>query len=344
MKRVGYIYEKIWDVDNIKKAILKSSLGKRKQRRVKKVLNNIDAYANTISKMIREKSYKPSPYVIKQITDGASKKVRTIHKPRYYPDQIIHWSLMLQIQSVIMRGMYAYNCGSVPKRGIHYAKKALRKWIDRDIKNTKYCLKMDISKFYPSISNDVLKQKLRSKIKDQDCLWLLGTIIDSSIGLPIGNYTSQWLANFFLEDMDHFIKEQLQCKYYIRYVDDIVILGANKKRLHYVRKEIERHLNEIELKVKRNWQVFRISSRAVDFLGFRFFRSKTILRKSNALRIRRRVKKVHEKKTVPVRDAQALISYHGWLTNSDSYQFYRKHFLPFFDIKQLRGIVARVNN
>ena len=199
MKRVGYIYEKICSVDNIKRAILKASECKRSRPNVKKILDDMDGYARKIQSMLKNHSYIPSPYQISVIHDNCAGKDRTIYKPKFYPDQIIHWSLMLQLQAPIMRGMYAWSCGSIPGRGIHYCKKHIEKIIRQDRKNTKYCLKMDISKFYPSINKDLLKTSFRSLIKDGEALWLIDTIIDSSeVGIPIGNYTSQWFANWYL--------------------------------------------------------------------------------------------------------------------------------------------------
>ena len=305
-------------------AIANSSLGKRKQKRVKAILDNEEYYARKIQDMLLKKQYVPSPYAIKTVQDGSSGKIRTIYKPRFYPDQIIHWALMLQLQPIMMRGMYEYNCGSVPGRGTSYGQNTLRKWLDTDYKNTKYCLKMDVSKFYPSVDNDTLKEMFRRKIKDKDCLWLIDRIIDSSQGLPIGNYTSQWFANFFLQGLDHYIKEKLGVKYYIRYVDDLVLLGSNKKKLHKAREAISDYLNNINLSLKGDWQVFKVNSRAIDFLGFRFYRNKTILRKRNALRIRRRMRKIQKKDVLTPKDACAVISYWGWIKRSDSYNFYHK--------------------
>lgn len=341
MKRQGYIYEKICDLDNIKQAIMKSSLGKRKQSRVRNIIDNIDVYARKVQWLLANKTYRPSPYIVKTILDGSNKKERQIYKPRYYPDQIIHWALMLQIEPIIMRGMYQYSCGSVPRRGTSYAQKSLRKWLDKDPKSTKYCLKMDISKFYPSVDNGILKQAFHRKIKDPDCLWLIDTIIDSNQGLPIGNYTSQWFSNFFLQDLDHLIKEQLRVKYYVRYVDDLVLLGSNKKKLHSVRKEVEAYLGSINLKLKKNWQVFKVKSRDIDFLGFRFYRHKTILRKRNSLRIRRRIKKIGKKSTLTNKDACAILSYWGWIKRSNSFYFYNKYVKSIVSVGLARKVVSR---
>lgn len=328
-------------------AIANSSLGKRKQKRVKIILDNEEYYAKEIQNVLLNKQYVPSPYAIKTVQDGSSGKIRTIYKPRFYPDQIIHWALMLQLQPIMMKGMYEYNCGSVPGRGTSYGQNTLRKWLDTDYKNTKYCLKMDVSKFYPSVDNGILKEMFRRKIKDKDCLWLIDSIIDSNQGLPIGNYTSQWFANFFLQGLDHYIKEKLGIKYYIRYVDDLVLLGGNKKKLHRTKNEISNYLNGINLSLKDDWQVFKVNARAIDFLGFKFYRNKTILRKRNALRIRRRMRKIQKKDTLTPKDACAVISYWGWIKRSDSYNFYHKYVKPIVSVGYAKRVVssnAKANN
>jgi hypothetical protein len=341
VKRKGFIYEDICNKENIREAILKSSLGKRHQKRVAAILNNMDYYIEEIRNMLLEYRYEPSPYVVKKIMDGANKKERVIHKPNYYPDQIIHWALMLQIQPIIMRGMYEYSCGSIPKRGTSYGQKAIKQWLRTDPKNTKYCLKLDIKKFYPSIDNSILKSMFRQKIKDNRCLWLIDKIIDSSKGLPIGNYTSQWFSNFFLEGLDHYIKEKLGIKYYVRYVDDLVILGANKRKLHKTMDKITEYLTALNLKPKENWQVFKVNNRPIDFLGLKFYRNRITLRKRTALRIMRRMRKISRKKTLNLKDACAVISYWGWVLRSNSYKFYHKHIRPVASIRKAKRTVSR---
>ena len=340
MKRHGYIYEKIYDIENIKNAMHKAAIGKRNQLRVRTILENSDWYAHKIRKMLINQTYRPTKPHIKVIQDGAIGKTRTIHKPNFYPDQIIHWALMLQIEPILMKGMYQYNCGSVPGRGTSYGQKALRKWMDNDPKNTKYCLKMDVKKFYPSIQAKYMKSAFLKKIKDKKCLWLIDTIIGTEDGQPIGFYTSQWFANFFLQDLDHFIKEKLGIKYYIRYVDDLVLLGPNKKKLHAARKEVQKFLAKIGLTLKNTWQVWPTKKRDIDFLGIRFFKNKTILRKRNALRIKRRMVKIKRKGYLNEQDASAFISYWGWIKRSDSYHFYHKNMQPYATIAMARKVVS----
>ncbi|HMN12030.1 MAG TPA: RNA-directed DNA polymerase [Bellilinea sp.] len=341
MKREGYIFERVCDLDNIRLAIQKASQGKRQKKYVRRILSDPERYARVVQRMLQSKSYVPSPYRIKTVLDGPARKERTIFKPRFYPDQVIHWALMLQLQTVIMRGMYGYTCGSVPGRGTGYGQKALRRWLDSDYRGTKYCLKLDISKFYPSVDIGLLKTMFRHRIKDVDCLWLIDAILDSvPAGLPIGNYTSQWFSNFFLQGLDHYIKEVLRVKYYVRYVDDLVLLGGNKKALHRARLAIDEYLRGLHLQMKPNWQVFLVNARAIDFLGFRFYRDHTTLRKRNALRIRRRLTKIQRKGKLSYTDACAVVSYWGWLKRSDSYRFYHAHVKPKVSLARARRRIS----
>ena len=340
MKRTGHIYEKIYDKDNIRLAIYKASDKKRSHSHVKRILMREEYYVSKVHEMLKDETFAPSEPTIKTIQDASSGKVRTIYKPNFYPDQIVHWALMLQIEPILMKGMYAWSCGSIPNRGPTYAQKAIRKWLDNDRQHTKYCLKLDIKKFYPSIDNETLKQKFRKKIKDKRCLELIDCIIDGNQGQPIGYYTSQWFANFFLEELDHYIKQEMKVKYYVRYVDDLVLFGNNKKKLHRVRKEVAKQLENIHLEVKGDYQVFRVDKRAVDFLGFRFYRNRTTLRRRNSLRIKRRMKKIHRKGYLNVYDAQAVISYWGWIKQTDSFGFYHKHVKPYVTIGKAKKVVS----
>lgn len=340
MKRYGYIYEKVCDIDNIKLAIRKASKGKTKYGIVQKVIGNVDYYAEEVRSMLINKSFSPTPYKEKEIVDGSSGKIRTIQKPSFYPDQIIHWALMLQLEPILMKGMYRYNCGSVPGRGTSYGQKSIEKWFKNDKKGMKYCFKMDIKKFYPSIKHNVLKNAFRQKIKDKDCLWLIDSIIESTDDLPIGNYTSPWFANFLLQSLDHKISAMDGVCHYVRYVDDIVVFGANKRKLRKVKTQIESELSKLELKIKGNWQIFKTRHRPVDFLGFRFYPTHTTLRRKNALRIMRRMRKIGRKVRMSLSDAYAIISYYGWVKRSNSYKFYHKYFKPLVSLKDAKAMIS----
>ena len=340
MKRVGNLYSKICEKSNIQKAINKASLRKKNRENVKKIIENQIFYIEKLNKILNNKEYKPNPYREVKIHDGVRKKERIIYKPQFYPDQVIHWALMLQLEPILLRGMYYYCCGSVKNRGILHGAKYIKKILVRDRKNTKYCLKLDVKKFYPSINKEILKHKFLKIIKCRDTLDLIDLIIDSSKeGLPIGNYTSQWFANFYLQDLDHYIKEDLHVKYYIRYMDDMVLFHRNKKELRKIKEKIEIFLKQEDLKLKENWQLFKTDSRPLDFLGYRFYRGYTTLRKSNCLRIRRRIKKIYKKKRLSVKDAAAVLSYNGWIKHSNSYKFAKKYINPYININKCKEVI-----
>ena len=355
MKRVGNIYEEITRLGNIESAIMHASKGKRKRKKVEKILDSPTFYALQIQKMLKEKTYVPSPYFKIKILDGVRKKERIIYKPQFYPDQVIHWALMLKLEPILQKSMYEFCCASIKKRGIHYGKRHIERILNNDRKNTKYCLKLDIRHFYPNIDKEILKQKFRKKIKDKDTLWLIDTIIDSGeTGVPIGNYTSQWFANFYLEDLDHYIKEQLKVKHYVRYMDDMVLFSKNKKELHKIRLEVDSFVRKEHLTIKDNWQLFKVESRPIDFLGYRFNRDPetkevyTTLRKSNFLRFKRRIKKIHKKIAWNVeqgkpkynfKDACAVMSIIAWVKKSDGYGYLNKYILDYINIADCKEVI-----
>ncbi|MDD3397699.1 MAG: reverse transcriptase domain-containing protein [Clostridia bacterium] len=348
MKRKGFIFDKVCELDNILLAINKASKGKRKRKSVQKVLEKKEFYAKQIQQMLKNESYTPSPYNIKNIVDKSSTKIREIAIPKFYPDQIIQWALMLQLENIFMKSMYYYTCASIKFRGAKHGIKYLDKVLVTDRKNTKYCLKLDIRKYYPSVNNKILKQKFRTIIKDEKVLSLLDKIVDSNEkGLPIGNFTSQWFANFYLQDLDHFIKEQLKVKHYIRYMDDFVLFYHNKKQLHKFRVLVEQELNKLGLILKSNWTLFKFSSRPLDFLGYKFYRDYKTLRRRIFLRIKRRFKRINNffKKysIVTFKNATAVISYWGRISEIKSQLFYERYVDPYINLKQCKEVISHAS-
>lgn len=341
MKRQGYLFDQIIDKSNITKAIIKSSKGKSKRREVIKVLGNIDVYVEKIHKMLKFKSYNHFDYKIINIYDANNKKERTLSKPLYFPDQIIHYCLMNVLEPILLKKFYRYSCANIKGKGTSFGQNNLRKWLDNDVKGTKYCLKLDIKKFFPSINKSILSEKFTKIIKDKDCLWLINKIIYSNCkGVPLGNYTSAYFANFFLNDLDNYIKQELKVKYYLRYVDDLVLLSGNKKHLKKALSSINEFLNKESLILKKNHQIFNIYDRDIDFLGYRFFRDKTILRKRNMFKISRKAQKVYKKELISFKDATSIISYYGWIKHSDSYNFYHKRVKPYAMISEMKKIIS----
>ncbi len=340
MKRQGNLFEKVYDIENIKLAICMAAKGKRSRKNVQTVLDNLDYFAMKLQEMLMNREYEPTISKTKEIYCITQKKSRCVVVPDFYPDLCIQWALILQLEPIIQKGMYYYSCGSLPNKGIHFAKRHIEKWLTKDRRNTKYCLQLDIKKYFNSINCGFLKNMFRKKIKDANMLWLIDTIIDcQDKGVPMGYFTSTWFANFFLQELDHYIKEKLGIVYYVRYVDDMVLFGRNKKELHKARKLIAEFLKNIGLELKSNWQVYRVDKRAVDFLGYRYFRGYTLLRKSLALRIKRKVKRISKMKNPPYKNAAGIMSYLGWTKHCNAYNYYNKNIKPYLDMVKLKEVI-----
>ena len=179
MKRVGNLYQKICSIENCRAAILAASRRKRRRRNVTRILGSLDHYAEILQKLLRDHLWEPAPYSVRYINDGIRLKRRRLAKPRFWPDQCIHHALDRVMEPVIMKGMDYYCCGSVRGRGAARAKKGLTRWIRRKPRLSKYVFKMDIHKYFDSISHEELMAVLRRKVKDPEVLKLYQKILDS---------------------------------------------------------------------------------------------------------------------------------------------------------------------
>ena len=214
MKRIGNIFEKIIDIDNLRRAYKRSRRGKTKLRLVKEVDKDSEKYLAEIQKSLIDKTYKTSKYKIFKLIERG--KEREICNLPYYPDRIVHWALMYQIEPIFRRLLIYDTYAALPEKGTHKALRRLHKFM-QDKEETKYCLKLDVRKYYNSVDKEILKQMLRKHIKCKNTLWLLDEIIDSyPNGIPIGNYTSQYFGNFYLSEFDHWLKEEKHIKYYFK--------------------------------------------------------------------------------------------------------------------------------
>ena len=332
-KRVGYLYEKMLDKDLIRQVIISGSKGKRKRSDVKKVLSDVDYYVDRIYEMVRDISYGPTTPRPVVIRDKSSGKIRIIGVVPYFPDGIMHRLVTEVIRPVLMRGMYAHSCASIPGRGnmhaINYVKRALN-----DVRGSTYCAKLDIHHYYPSLKPIRIVDALSRKIKDGKILALIYAILNSNTqqGITIGFYINQWLANFYLEPLDHMITSLPGVKYYVRNMDDMILIGPNKRKLHQAIDRISEKLKEMDLRLKDNWQVFKIDSRGVDFVGYRFFHNYTLLRRRNFLKMTRhcrRAKKIFDDgDSVSFHSASGLVSRSGQLKHCSGLSIRKKYYDP----------------
>ena len=193
--------------ENVRQAFLKPANGKRNRADVAKVLAELEKHISIVQNMIRSGGFVPPRHPDVLINEKGYQKQRTIRKPDYKYDQVVHHIVVSGIKDGIEHGMYAYVLGSVPGRGAHLGKKRINRWIREDPANTKYVFKMDIRHFFQSVDHDILKRWLAKKFRDKYMLDLMYLIIDANdMGLALGFYTSQWFANFLLQPLDHYIK------------------------------------------------------------------------------------------------------------------------------------------
>lgn len=334
-KRVGHLYERMLDKETIRSCILTGSRGKRKRHDVKAVLADVDGYTEKVYRILDEGLYIPTVPRKLLIYDSSCQKQRWIKIVPFYPDGIIQQLVVHMMKDVLMRGMYHWSCASIPGRGNSHAANYVKKHLRDDAKGTKYAGKFDIYHYYPSVDRRRVMDALGRKIKDRKFLRLVKDIIDSDPdpGLSIGFYLNQWLANFFLEPLDHFICTLKGVKYYVRNMDDLIIMGPNKKKLHLARKMIARHLETVLLlQMKGNWQIFKVDSRGIDFVGYRFFHGRTILRKRNFRKLRRNARTARKfmakGKEIPFHVAAGLLSRAGQLKHCDGRKVYDAYIRP----------------
>lgn len=315
MKRHGNLFHKICSLENIMFAHENARKGKAHYREVKLVNLHPEAFCAEIKRMLESKKFTTSDYIVEQKHDG--RKMRTIYKLPYYPDRIVQHALIQVCGPIWQKQFIRDTFQSIVGRGTHDA----RKRVEKAIRNQppKYALKFDIEKYYPSIDNEKLKQVVRKKIKCRDTLWLIDNIIDSSQGIPIGNYTSQYFGNLYLNEFDWWAKQDLGIKHYYRYCDDIVVLGDSTKECHEIKEKMfERLQCDFNLKIKKDWQVFPVESRGLDFVGYVFKSNSTRLRTNIAKGFRSKARAV---KRVAMGQPQAiggLMSYWGWVKHANA--------------------------
>lgn len=323
MKRIGNIYKQIISVDNLMAADAEARQGKAHSYGVRLHDENRIANIYTLHDSLLTKSFKTSPYHIFTIFEP---KERQIYRLPYYPDRIVHHAIMRVLEPIWGRTLTHNTFSCIKGRGIQGCANYVRRIIRKFSGSKLYCLKIDIKKFYPSIDHNVLKVLIRKKIKDDDLLWLLDEIIDSTDGLPIGNYSSQFLANLTLCYFMHSLNEvyRVPC---CEYADDIVVFGSDKDALRslffdFIKPYIEGELN---LEIKDNWQIFPIAynrqdkpGRGLDYVGFVFYRNQLFMRKRIKQNLCRAAAKLKYKNINEKQYRMALAPWLGWVKHSNS--------------------------
>lgn len=381
MKRVGNIWNDTTSIKNGITAVIDGTRYKRGNHEVQRLLfddkhHMIDPakarkYAEPICDDLKSGTWKHSePKHRRQFcrNRASSKgKWRDLYIPTLR-DHIVAHMLIQTSLAAFMRGMYPDCCGSVPGRGIKHIVKRVTHWLQDD-KECRYFVKLDIRKFFDNIDRDILKAKLRQKIKDKYVLEAFDQIIDSApVACPVGYYTSPWFANLYLESLDWFIAQQLYkerrgkrisfVRHRIRYIDDILLIGTSKLDLKKAVHAISDYLLEnYGLHIKDSWEIKKIGKHELvdgewklkpgtywcDIGGYKFSKDATILRDGIFLHTRRLVRKVYKQGYATDHQNRSLISQIGWASHCDSGNFFENDVRPYVNVKEIRRAISHVD-
>ncbi len=267
-------------------------------------------------------TYRHKSYLAFMVNDP---KRRSIHKASV-GDRVLHRAIYRQLYLYFDKLFIAdsYSCRN--EKGTHKALQrfaVMARQVSNNMTRTCWVLKCDVRQFFASINHGVLLGILRGKIVDEKIMWLLTKIVSSfsstspGVGLPLGNLTSQLLANVYLNELDQFVKQQLRVKYYIRYADDFVLLGRDRKELQKLLYVISDWLGkELKLWLHLNKVSIATVASGVDFLGWKHFREYRVLRGVTRRRMLRKVQgDVNE---------ESLASYRGMLGWGNGYKLSKK--------------------
>lgn len=282
-----------------------------------------------IYKKLISNTYKFGPY--KQFMKTDTKRRLIVNCP--YQDRIVHWLLYERLYPVFDKSFifdsYANRLGKGTIKGANRAQFFIRK------PHLKYVLKIDFSKYFYSVHHEIMLQEIFKKVNEPSLRSLIKNLIYSyktpntfdhlfdkqspyhqtdNKGMPIGSLFSQLMANIYLNRLDHYIKDFLRIKYYIRYVDDLVIIGESKQDLWH---KLDLIRNFCYSKLALEIHPYKISLfpkyKGLDFLGYRIYPYKKLIRKSTQKKLR---------KAVILRDRKAIASYNGVAKYSDSHLAY----------------------
>lgn len=328
VKRYGGLWERVVSIENITQAYHESRKGKTSKPGVMKVDEDPSSYIREVQRLLVTHEYRSGEYREFQIHERG--KDRLVYDVDYFPHRIVHWALMLVIRPILMDTIGDHSYAAMQGRGSHQALTKIKQYLHDDPEGTAFCFKMDIKKFFPSIDKGLMMDKLERKIKDKDVLWLCGEIVYGypGPGLPIGNYTSQYFANYYMASIDRHMKQVFHCKHYLRYMDDIVVLGKSKSWLRRVKKRMDQLLQDNHLTMKRNWQIFPVEDRGVDFVGYRTFHEFCLVRTKNKIKMKRAMARLERKLDsgldLDEHDLGCLASWSGILGWCDSWRLAKK--------------------
>ena len=306
MKRIGNLWARVTSWENLTEATRAAARGKRKRPDVARFLHELEPNLCRLQRELEEGTYRPGAYRTFWIHDPKSRQISAAP----FRDRVVHHALTRVLEPVFEPRFTAYSFASRKGFGQHRALKLARDACRR----YRYVLKCDIRKYFPSIDHSILKDLIGRVIKCRKTLELTGRIIDGSNeqeevieyfpgdslftpferrrGLPIGNQTSQFFANVYLNPLDRFAMRELRPALYLRYVDDFVLFADDKRELGSMAERIREFLQGLRLGPhERKFRIYRCDE-GVTLLGWRILPGQARLARANVIRMRRRLKKM----------------------------------------------------
>jgi retron-type reverse transcriptase len=344
MKRYGKLYPQICSFENLVAAAYRARRGKRRRPDVLAFHFQQERLLLELHDELLEKRYEPGPYRSFWIRDPKQRLISAAP----YRDRIVHHALCQVIEPLFERGFihasYANRVGKGTHAALDHATRLARRY--------PWVLKCDIEKYFPSIDHAILMERLGRKIKCRDTLWLIERIVANSNpqeevlryfpgdglftplerrrGLPIGNLTSQFFANVYLDGFDHFCQERLGCRAYLRFADDFLVFGPDKRVLGALPARMQERLDGLRLMLNpRKCQVLPVRD-GVPFLGWQLYPDHRRLRRATGVRIERRLKELARKQREGAiglgRVRASLMSWIGHLKHGDTWGLRRRLF------------------
>ena len=302
MKRHGGLWEELVSYPNLLRAAHKASRGKRGSANVLAFEFHREEQLCRLRRELLERTYTPGPYFTFPIFRPKPRLISAAP----FRDRVVHHALCNVLEPVFERTFIFDSYACRTGKGSHAAVDRCTQFVRRH----RFALQCDVQKYFPSIEHDVLKGLLARKIRDAGVLWLTGRIIDHSNaqepvqewfagddlfdpterrrGLPLGNQTSQFFANVTLDPLDHFVKEVLHARCYLRYMDDFVLFADDTGWLSAARERCREFLAGLRLRLHARKAAISRTQDGIRFLGYRVFPTHRLLVRQNVVRMRRR--------------------------------------------------------
>lgn len=306
MKRQGNLWPQVLAFENLLNAARRARKGKRTRDSVLHFHANLESELLQLRDELAAQTYRPGPYRTFHIVEPK----RRLISAAPYRDRVVHHALCQIIQPIFERSFIDDSYANRTGFGTHRALRRLTGFARR----YPYVLQCDIQKYFPNIDHEILKTLIRRKLKCPETLWLIDTIIDHSNpqeapplyfpgddlftplqrrrGLPIGNLTSQFFANLYLNGFDHVVQEELKVGGYVRYVDDFALFADDLEVLRAARARIEDYLTGLRLRIHPVKSQLFATRHGVTFLGFRVLPDRIRVRSENLRRARRRLRRM----------------------------------------------------